>query len=286
MPSFKNWDDLRYLIAFYRTGNMATAAQRLDSNPATVSRRMARLGEALGYPPFEKRPEGWVLNPRLESIVEQALKFDGALISAIRKENEETSGNLSGNITISVPMVVGTYILYPRLSEFMTAYPEINLSFILDSYQENLNDNDILMTPTRPEHGRLIASQTGVLRFGLYAHKDAGSKTDWAGLPIAVNKYAPTSVATEYFGCPPVVRLDSFQSLHRVASETGLSAPLPDFIGDNDPLFERIIDAPPLEEYPMYLCYHETRRSDPVLKAVREWIRDCMTDHQKTHYAS
>lgn len=179
MPSFKNWDDLRYLIAFYRTGNMAAAAQRLDSNPATVSRRMARLGEALGYPPFEKRPEGWVLNPRLENIVNQAMEFDGALISAIRQENEETSGDLAGDLKICIPFLVGTYMIYPRLSEFMTAYPKIRISFHLDSMQENLNDNDILITPTRPDHGRLIASQCAVLKFKLYKHRDAVDVKDW-----------------------------------------------------------------------------------------------------------
>ena len=44
----KNWDDLRYLIAVHKTGSMSAAARLLDTNPATVSRRLARLGETLG----------------------------------------------------------------------------------------------------------------------------------------------------------------------------------------------------------------------------------------------
>ncbi|MCI5038435.1 MAG: LysR family transcriptional regulator [Donghicola eburneus] len=279
MPSFKNWDDLRYLIAFYRTGNMAAAAQRLDSNPATVSRRMARLGEALGYPPFEKRPEGWVLNPRLENIVNQAMEFDGALISAIRRETEEASGDLAGDLRICVPFIVGTYMVYPRLSEFMTTYPKIRISFNLDSMQENLNDNDILITPARPEHGRLISSQCGVLRFKLYKHRDNTSDTkDWAGLPLETDKYSAMSVANEYFGCDPMIRVDNFESIHSVCAETGLSAVLPTFVGDQDPTFEAIEDAPAIDEVPLYLCYHETRRSDPVLKAAREWLKERTTE--------
>ncbi len=282
MPSFKNWDDLRYLIAFYRTGNMAAAAQRLDSNPATVSRRMARLGEALGYPPFEKRPEGWVLNPRLESIVNQALEFDGALTSAIRRENEETSGDLAGDLKICMPQMVGSYIIYPRLAEFMTAYPKIRMSFNLDSMQTNLNDNDILITPARPDHGRLITSPCGVLRFKLYKHRDTADVRDWAGLPSATDKYSAMAVAHEYFGTEPMIRVDDFQSVHKVASETGLSAVLPDFVGDDEPRFEPIEDAPKIDDFPLYLCYHETRRSDPVLKVARQWIKQQTIDYLKT----
>lgn len=282
MPSFKNWDDLRYLIAFYRTGNMAAAAQRLDSNPATVSRRMARLGEAMGFPPFEKRPEGWVLNPRLESIVEQALQFDGALISAIRQENEDNSGDLAGDLQVCVPSIVGTHMIYPRLADFMTAYPKIRLNFTLDSLQENLNDNDILVTHARPDHGRLISVQAGILKMHLYAHRQATDRKDWAGLPSSHAKYSPMIVAQEYFGTCPVIRVDSFQSVHAVAADTGLSAPLPDFIGDADDRFRRIEDAPAVDEYPLYLCYHETRRSDPVLKVAREWIKECIQDHLRS----
>lgn len=279
MPSFKNWDDLRYLIAFYRTGNMAAAAQRLDSNPATVSRRMARLGEALGYPPFEKRPEGWVLNPRLENIVNQALEFDGALISAIRREAEEDTGDLSGDLQICLPYMVGTYMIYPKLSEFMTNHPKIRISFTLDSMQENLNDNDILITPSRPEHGRLISSQCGVLRFKLYKHRDTEDIKDWAGLPVATDKYSAMSVAREYFGTEPMIRVDNFQSVRSVAAEAGLSAILPDFVGDNEPRFEAIEDAPAIDDVPLYLCYHETRRSDPVLKVAREWLKERTLDY-------
>ena len=274
MPKFQNWDDLRYLIALYRTGNMASAAARLNSNPATVSRRMTRLAEALGYPPFEKRPDGWELNPRLESIVEHAIQFDGELASAISLETEASEGELAGEVTVCCPPVIAIFMLYPKLNEFLAQHPRIHLNFNLDPLQENLNNNDVLITHARPTQGRLVASAVGDLSFALYEHQAASGTNQWAGLHRSHDKHSPMQVAFDHWGSEPKVRLDSFHTLAQVAQATGLSAPLPCFIGDPDPLFTRIKDAPEISSYALYKCYHETRRSDPLLKVVREWLRD------------
>ena len=274
MPKFQNWDDLRYLIALYRTGNMASAAARLNSNPATVSRRMTRLAEALGYPPFEKRPDGWELNPRLHTIVEHAIQFDGELASAISQETHQSEGELAGEVTISCSPVLAIYMLYPKLNEFLQQHPRIHLNFKLDTLQENLNENDVIITHILPTQGRLMSSSVGEMRFALYEHKAASSTNQWAGLTHNYDKQGPMQKAIEHWGTQPMVRVDSFHTLAQVAQVTGLSAPLPCFIGDNDPNFDRIQGAPDIQTFTMYKCYHETRRSDPVLKVVRDWLRD------------
>ncbi|PRY90112.1 LysR family transcriptional regulator [Donghicola tyrosinivorans] len=274
MPKFQNWDDLRYLIALHRTGNMAAAAARLNSNPATVSRRMTRLAEALGYPPFEKRPDGWELNPRLETIVEHAIQFDGELASAISQESQESEGELTGNVTVCCPPILATHMLYPKLNEFLQQHPRIHLNFKMEALQESLNENDVIITYVQPTQGRLISSAVGEMSFALYENKAARGTNQWAGLTSEFDKQGPMRTALDYWATEPIVRVDSFQSLVQVAAVSGLSAPLPCLVGDPDPNFDRIKDGPEIATYKMYQCYHETRRSDPVLKVVREWLRD------------
>ena len=43
-----HWDDIKYFIAFARTGGMAAAASKLGVNQSTVQRRLAVLEERLG----------------------------------------------------------------------------------------------------------------------------------------------------------------------------------------------------------------------------------------------
>ncbi len=39
----QNWDDLKFCLALHRSGTMTDAARILDTNVATVSRRIARM---------------------------------------------------------------------------------------------------------------------------------------------------------------------------------------------------------------------------------------------------
>ena len=69
MPS---WDDLKFALALSRHGRMNSAAQSLGINVATMSRRIERLGEILGQPPFIKKADGWEASPMILSLLEIA----------------------------------------------------------------------------------------------------------------------------------------------------------------------------------------------------------------------
>jgi hypothetical protein len=54
-----HWDDIKYFLAFVRTGSMAAAAIKLGVNQTTVQRRLARLVQAmLGSRPYEGTQQG------------------------------------------------------------------------------------------------------------------------------------------------------------------------------------------------------------------------------------
>ena len=52
-PNF-TWDDLQFFLAVARTGQVSTAARRLRTSHATVSRRIDRLEFALKVKLFER----------------------------------------------------------------------------------------------------------------------------------------------------------------------------------------------------------------------------------------
>jgi molybdenum-dependent DNA-binding transcriptional regulator ModE len=55
----ENWDDLRIFLAVAQSGSLTVAAQVLKIDPATVSRRIARLEQTHATPLFSKSPKGY-----------------------------------------------------------------------------------------------------------------------------------------------------------------------------------------------------------------------------------
>ncbi|MGH6810488.1 MAG: helix-turn-helix domain-containing protein, partial [Ensifer adhaerens] len=68
-PNF-TWDDLQFFLAVARTGQLSTAARRLRTSHATVSRRIDRLEFALKVKLFERNPRGYVLTAIGQRFVE------------------------------------------------------------------------------------------------------------------------------------------------------------------------------------------------------------------------
>ena len=56
-----DWDDLRIFLAVARTESLSGAGRRLQIDPATVGRRIARLEDAIGASLFVKSPQGYAL---------------------------------------------------------------------------------------------------------------------------------------------------------------------------------------------------------------------------------
>lgn len=75
----ESWDDLRFLLAVSKTGSMTGAASILKTSVATVSRRLDKISENLGTPPFIKTSDGWVPSAAVTGLIELAVDFEGNL---------------------------------------------------------------------------------------------------------------------------------------------------------------------------------------------------------------
>ncbi|WP_430741995.1 helix-turn-helix domain-containing protein [Vibrio misgurnus] len=54
-----NWDDLKFFLVLYESGKVSTAANRLNVNYATVSRRIDRLEDSLKLKLFNRTGDGF-----------------------------------------------------------------------------------------------------------------------------------------------------------------------------------------------------------------------------------
>jgi DNA-binding transcriptional LysR family regulator len=66
-----DWDDLRFVLALARHGNLSATARALRVNHATVSRRIDSLESALGRTLFDRRADGYAPTLDGQAVIER-----------------------------------------------------------------------------------------------------------------------------------------------------------------------------------------------------------------------
>ncbi|EAQ03538.1 probable transcriptional regulator transcription regulator protein [Pseudooceanicola batsensis HTCC2597] len=269
-----NWDDLRYLLAVHKTGSMSAAARLLTTNPATVSRRLARLAETLGYELFHKTPEGWVASDAIALLLESVKSFEGEIDSFLNSAASQ-SGELRGTIAIGVPGSLANGVLGPRIGELVAQHPGVQLSLHAQTYRETLGENDLIISPLRPQQGRLIVRPIGKVRANVYTMPETPRDGAWIGLLRDFDTHEPMQQALSLMGGrPPSVRLETMHDVAGAIRLTRLPGLTLRIDASHSPEMTLYDPSNPDIETPLYLCYHETRRHDPLLQAVIDWVSD------------
>ncbi len=272
-----NWDDLRFLVALSKTGTMTAAAKSLGTNTATVSRRIERLSGHLGTTAFVKTPEGWQPSGAIKPIIELAQDFDGALRSLL---NEPSIRNSAEDIRVSIGCipVINSRVLFPGLKKYSNELNGLSLVFHDRAQREGLGDNDLVITPGAPEHGRVITRKAGVLNFQMYRIGSTEEPKDWIGLVENFDALEIMQAGFDRFKRPPKVRVENFDAIYQLMNATGYCAPLPTIIGSSDPNLQAVLPPDTDAKMDMWMSYHETRRNDPAMRQVVDWVLKCFGD--------
>lgn len=273
-----NWDDYRFLLAVHKAGTMTAAARLLNTNVATVSRRIDRLADQLGYPPFVKSAVGWTANAQVAPLLESIEIFDATL----KNERNRTILDQPENrapIRIGAPPVVCSQVLFPSLGQAGALTESVSLEFHDRFHGEGLGDFDVVIQASRPETGRVITRRIGHMEFALWAPADAApNPQDWVGLTRDYDAYPAIQLGFRAFGREPLVRTHHFDQLHQIILSTGLPGPLPSTFAQSGPPLVEIDTGVPRHETEFWVLYHATRKGDPLLRMVTDWIEECFRD--------
>ncbi|WVT72876.1 LysR family transcriptional regulator [Sinorhizobium chiapasense] len=152
-PNF-TWDDLQFFLAVARTGQLSTAARRLRTSHATVSRRIDRLEFALKVKLFERNPRGYVLTSMGQRFIETAER--------IERETEQLQLDINDGLTAQRGVVrlstlegFGNFFLADRLADFAASYPNVSLELVAIQQIMSLSrkEADIQVALTAPKAG-------------------------------------------------------------------------------------------------------------------------------------
>jgi DNA-binding transcriptional LysR family regulator len=153
------------LVSVARAGGFSAAARETGIPLATLSRRVSDLEAELGVPLLRR-------STRQIALTETGQRYFQAcqrVLEEIRDAEENLKGEYripKGDLTITAPMGFGRLHLQPVVTEFLRAYPAINLRLVLADRMVDFIEEpiDLALRIAELADSALIARTVGTIR--------------------------------------------------------------------------------------------------------------------------
>ncbi|WP_108839462.1 LysR family transcriptional regulator [Tateyamaria sp. Alg231-49] len=272
----KNWDDLRILLALSRYKTMTSAAQALEMNTTTVSRRLERLTEEIGATLFVRRGTKLEPTPRAKPLIALADQLDTGFFANDARDGEEPPAARTLRISIGLQVLVS--IANPHLAELLTSNPALEIEFVDEERSVAFGEVDLLVGFKKPTEGRLVRTQLGELGYHVYYNKkwENGPK-GYVTLPQQGTVETECSTLLENLFGRPRLKASGLHFLRSFLKTMPLAACLPIKFAESDPELVPLNTEHPISYFPVWVSYHERRRLDPDVRIGIEFLRTCFS---------
>jgi DNA-binding transcriptional LysR family regulator len=273
-----DWDDARIFLAVARHGSLRAAGRSLGLSQPTIGRRLVAFEAAFGGPTlFDRLPEGLRLNAAGEALLPAAEQLESAALS-LERRRAAASPALSGTVRVSVGEWAARFVaghLGPAAA--MPLPSGITLELVESRETANLarREADLAVRHHPPERGDLYITKLGA--FGAAVYRLTGTDCNaWVTYTDEQGHY-PTALWVQQrlrqTGGTIALRASTMpMQLAAIRAGAGQGI-LPCFVGDNEPLLERV--TPPVSEIAAeyWVIVHRDLRRAACVRAVIDWIR-------------
>ena len=158
-------ESMSILVTAIETGSLSAAARRLGLPLTTVSRKVSDLEAHLKTRLLNRSSRQLGLTDAGRSYVAACKR----ILEDVGEAERAASGEYSapkGGLMITAPIVFGRLHVLPVVTEFLAAYPDIDIRFVLADHVVNLLEDPIdlaLRIGALPDSG-LIATRVGAIR--------------------------------------------------------------------------------------------------------------------------
>ena len=165
-----DWDKLRVFHAVAEAGSFTHAGEVLNLSQSAVSRQVSSLEDSLAVKLFHRHARGLKLTEQGEDLFHTPHNIYGKLAMAEARiiDSKESP---KGPLTITTTVALGSIWLTPRIKEFVSLYPDIEVSLALADTELDLSMREAdaairLMPPTQPD---LIQRHLMTMNYRVYA---------------------------------------------------------------------------------------------------------------------
>jgi len=258
---------------------------------SAISRQIQSLENDLKIKLFERHARGLVLTHNGEYLFKSAREVISKLKDVEATLSSEKD-KLNGKLTVTTVVSFGTTWLTPRIQEFMTLHPDIEVELIFDDKELDLSTRqaDIGIWMRRPKQLNYIQKKFVNFNYHIYG---ANSYLEQHGYPKSIkdlNKHkfisygrgAPSPVFNPDWALKlanpegkklkPVMKVNSvYGLLLAVQSGVGLAA-LPDYITFNVPNLTKILPNESGQPTETHFVYPASLKEVARVKAFRNFI--------------
>jgi DNA-binding transcriptional LysR family regulator len=165
-----NLTDLALFAETARLGSFAAVAKARDTDPSTVSRKLAALEDSLGVRLFQRTTRSLSLTEAGDLYLTRALPLIEEL-TRIGLEARETKAEPKGTLRLTASVTFGQAMILPLLPDFRAAYPDIRLECLFtDQNLDLIADRIDLAIRLAPSiEGDVIAARLMTTRYRVVA---------------------------------------------------------------------------------------------------------------------
>jgi len=219
------------------------------------------------------RPHGSITADGL-ALVDVAGRFERDLKTVLGDPSDENA--LNRHLIVSSVSFLIEDFMAKELTRLRDGSHGLTVSFIATNQHVSLayGEADISVQMHRPTEGRLVGQKIGALEMCVSGTREPTTK-EWIGLSEEFHWTPEMALGHRYFGCPPCLRMNDFQSMAKAALSTGLPMVGPKIHLQTYPGLTHFLPEDASVEREIWSVYHETRRRDPAVKLVGEWLKTC-----------
>ncbi|MBI1206077.1 MAG: LysR family transcriptional regulator [Azospirillum sp.] len=287
-----DWDKLRVFHAVAEAGSFTHAGEALNLSQSAVSRQISALEESLNVPLFHRHARGLILTEQGELLFGTARDVF-AKLSMTEAMLTETREHPKGPLKVTTTVAFGTVWMTPRIREFLSVYPDIQLTLLIDDNELDLGMRaaDIAIRMSAPRQPDLIQRHLMTVRFHVYGHvsylKRRGipkvpqdldqhdlivfpndNRTIISGINnwlLEIGEPAPGSRKT-------ILKVNNVYAIYR-AVESGLGlAALPDYMVEGNRDIVRVLPEYTGPKIEAYFVYAEELRHSKRIAVFRDFL--------------
>ena len=285
-----DWDKLRVFHAVADAGSFTHAGDTLNLSQSAVSRQVSALEQSLGTPLFHRHARGLILTEQGETLYATAHNVF-AQLAKVQTQLAENKERPQGVLKVSSTVAFGSVFLASRMKEFVTRYPDIDVSLVLADTEVDLSmrEADVAIRMTPPTQPDLVQRHLMTLHYRVYAAPEYLQQHGMPKSPKDLDKHKivvygddarPPAANLNWLldeGAKgvrrdPILRVNSIYGILRaVQSGLGIGA-LPEYMGRELGSLVEILPELRGPELDMFFVYPEELRDSARIVAFRDFI--------------
>ncbi|MEM8795645.1 MAG: LysR family transcriptional regulator [Pseudomonadota bacterium] len=276
------WDDLKYVLAAYRSRSFARAASLLKVSHTTIGRRISALEASLGQTLFSRTRDGCEPTDLCEKIVKIAERMEAdvrraATIAAATPDEPE------GLVQVNTASWIINHLLIPALPRLYESAPKIQISFVGDVVEDKRGrtEHSFSLRFDVMAHRSELEIELANFTYAIYGKRHIrGDEANWVstfGGSVVMKTFGWLEKQNVAFNDIRLLADDA--ELVQTAIRNGIGKGLiPTYLGERDPDLQRLSgEEPELTRCLRALVPRHIART-PEITTVLNWVEQVVKE--------